>query len=494
MESRFIVIFRIRRPLRKGLLLIRLKPFLLDSLKLLQVRNSYFHFLLYLLLISCQQDENITIGEDFLQDDSYAILIDTVSIRTSTIMLDSTKSSGGGVMMVGRMVDREFGRINVSSSFQIGPPDMTGYTGLHESATFDSMVMELIFNGYYYGDTMPNQTLAVYALDEELSARDDGNLYNSTAFAIRSECLGSLSFHPRPAAGSLLSVRLSDALGLDIFQLIKEDNEILADQEAFLERYKGFMITPGEDGEGSCIVGFIAEEEFLSSDDMTEAEAISEKSEETRPLLRLYYHDNRPASEATDIVFELVNEELQYNQTRIDRSGTLLDTILAGDKRLSSRYTDDLTFIQGGQAIMCCIEFPYIENLRLLGNNGMLIYSNLRIHPLKGSYHDPYRLPGYLLVWICNKKNELLEPLYGYLGDTVRSTLYIDKEFDENTYYEIPITPFLQSELNNDLITDYSLILTLPDNQLSYSLERLVIGGNGHSKQAMELALYYLFY
>jgi hypothetical protein len=98
------------------------------------------------------------------------------------------------------------------------------------------------------------------------------------------------------------------------------------------------------------------------------------------------------------------------------------------------------------------------------------------------------------LVWICNKKNELLEPLFDYRGDTVRSTLYIDDEFDENTFYEIPITPFLQSELNNDLITYYSLMLTLPDKQLSYSLERLVIGGHGHPEHAMELEMYYLFY
>ena len=450
-----------------------------------QVRNICLFFLTYLLLASCQQDENIRIGEDFLQDDSYAILIDTVSIRTSTIMSDSTKSSGGGVMLVGRMQDREFGQINVSSYFQIGPPDMTGYNGLHESATFDSMVMELTFNGYFYGDTLWDQNIEVYALDEELSAADDGKLYNTMAFAVQPECLGHLSYRPRPASGSILSVRLSDELGLEIFQLIKEDEEVLNDEEAFLERYKGFMIKPGEGGAGSCVVGFDIEEE---------AEATEETSREKRPLLRLYYHDNRPASEATDIVFELVNKELQYNRTRIDRTGTRIDTILAGDKRLSSRYTDDLIFIQGGQAIMSCIEFPYIDNLRFLGNNGMLIYSSLRIHPLKGSYDDPYRLPGYLLVWICNKKNELLEPLYGYSGDTVRSTLYIDEEFDENTYYEIPISPFLQSELNNDIITDYSLILTLPDNKLSYSLERLVIGGNGYPKQAMELALYYLFY
>jgi hypothetical protein len=257
--------------------------------------------------MSCQKDENIRIGEDFLQDDSYAILIDTVSIRTSTIMLDSTRSSGGGVTMVGRMYDREFGQINVSSYFQIGPPDMTGYNGLHRSATFDSLIMELTFSGYFYGDTVQDQTIEVYALDEELSASEDGNLYNSTAFAIRPECLGSLSFHPRPASGRMLGVRISDELGQDIFQLIKEDDEILANQEAFLERYKGFMITPGKGGSGSCVVGFIAEEETLSADDITETEEMAETTEEIGLRLRLYHHDNREATAAEDIVLGLVN-------------------------------------------------------------------------------------------------------------------------------------------------------------------------------------------
>ncbi len=101
-------------------------------------------FLICMILSSCQKDDMVRIGEDFLRDYSYDVLIDTVSIRTSTIMRDSTKSSGGEVVMVGNMYDGEFGQINVRSCFQIGPPDMTGYDGLHNSATFDSIILELI--------------------------------------------------------------------------------------------------------------------------------------------------------------------------------------------------------------------------------------------------------------------------------------------------------------------------------------------------------------
>jgi hypothetical protein len=143
---------------------------------------------------------------------------------------------------------------------------------------------------------------------------------------------------------------------------------------------------------------------------------------------------------------------------------------------------------------MACIEIPHIDNLHLAGDNGVLMYASLLVQPLKGSYDDPYRLPSSLNVWICNDDNEMLTPLYSSTGDTIRSTLNIDGEFDENTYYKIPVTPFLEMELDNDLITDYSLVLTLPDNRLAYSLERVILGGKDHPEQNMRLEVYYLFY
>jgi hypothetical protein len=436
--------------------------------------------------LSCQRDDNLKVGEDFLEDNSYAVLIDTVSLQTSTILMDSIITSGGGVLMVGKMYDGEFGQINVRSCFQIGPPEFADHN-LHESATYDSMVLELIHNGYYYGDTLSNQTIEVYALNEEITAHDDGNLYNSTAFAIQSECMGRCSYRPSPTSGKTVSVRLSEEFGQEIFQLIQEGDDILTDQEAFLDHFKGLMLTAGDDA-GSCVVGFIAGEGDITVNEFEEI------IEEPRLLMRLFYHDNTTESEKEHIELGLINKELQYNQIMIDRSGTTVDTILAGDQRLNSQQTNNLTFIQGGLGIMSCIEFPHFDNLLLLGNNGMLVHARLQVKPLKGSYDDPYRLPESLNVWICNKKNEFIEPLYDYTGDTVRSTLYLDQEFDENTFYEIPITPFLQYELNSDLYTDYSLILTLPPNQMSYSLERMVIGGDDHPDQAMKLEMYYLFY
>jgi hypothetical protein len=442
--------------------------------------------------LSCQRDEDLVIGEGFLEDNSYALVIDTISFRTSTILMDSIKSSGEFVM-AGKMYDEQFGHINVNSFFQIGPPESVKLGVLDESATYDSIFLELIYNGYNYGDTMQYQTLEVYSLLEDIVANeDDGYLYNTSSFAIQPGCLGRISYRPNPRSGETESIRLSDEFGRELFALIKEEDDILTDREDFLDRFKGLMLTAG-DMDGSCIIGFIAAEES-EYDIETDQGEMTEPTEEQRVLLRLYYHDKIPGSEEKEIEWELINEDLQFNQILIDRTGTLVDTALVGDQRLKSQYTDDLTFIQGGQPIMSCIEIPYIDNLRLTGNNGMLIYAGLHAQPLKGSYDDPYRLPSTLNVWICNDDNEFLEPLYDDLGDTVRSTLYIDHEFDENTFYEIPVTSFLQYELDNDLITDYSLILTLPTSQMGYSLERLVLGGNNHQDHAMRLELYYLFY
>jgi hypothetical protein len=457
------------------------------------LRNNVILFFAIVLGLSCQRDEDPGIGESFLKDNSYALVIDTVSFRTSTILMDSIKSSGGELILAGEMYDEAFGRIKANSYFQIGPPASVELADLDGSATFDSIFLELIYNGYYYGDTMSYQTIEVYALSEDIVANeDDGYLHNTSSFARQPGCLGRISYRPNPRSGGTERIRLSDEYGRALFELIKEEDDILSDQEDFLERFKGLTLTSG-DVAGSCIVGFIAYREIEYDADADQSETL-EDAAEIRILLRMYYHDHTPGSEEQEIEWNLVNEHLQFNQTVIDRTGTRVDTTLAEDQRLKSQSTDDLTFIQGGQPMMTCIEIPYIDNLRLTGDNGMLIYGGITVKPLKGSYEDPYRLPSTLNVWICNDDNELLSPLYTNTGDTVRSILYIDDEFDENTHYEIPVTTFLEMELNNDLITDYSLVLTLPTGQKTNSFERVILGGEDHPEQTMRLEIYYLFY
>jgi hypothetical protein len=441
------------------------------------MRNNLFLFLC-LMLVSCQKEENLSIWEDFLDDDSYAVLIDTISLLTSTINLDSVKTSGGGLAMVGNITDEIFGKIEVKTFFQIGSPNYEEAV-LYSSAVFDSIVLELNYIRYYFGDTLPEQTIEAYALAEDLEAREDGYLYNVSDFRTQSIPLGHTSFHPRPRSGKNVNIRLSDAFGKRIFGLIVDADDLLSDQESYLKQFKGIMLTAGVHA-GTCIMGFATDG--------------GETADTSGILLRLYYHDSKPESDQQNILMDPVNSNLQFNNIQNDRSGTIMDTILSGDERLYSYQTDELTFIQGGQGIITCIEIPYLDNLLELGDNGTLIDAMLLIKPLKGSYDDPYRLPEVLNVWIGNNKNEFIQQLYNSLGETVTSTLYVDDEFDENTRYEIPVTPFLRYELNNDLNTAYTLILTLPDYQMQNSLERLVLGGRNHPEQKVKLELLYLFY
>jgi hypothetical protein len=69
-----------------------------------------------LCLFSCEDESNTyEVGSSWTSAQSKMVMIDTLTMKMSTIMMDSVITSGKSVMMMGNIKDQTFGRVTSSS-------------------------------------------------------------------------------------------------------------------------------------------------------------------------------------------------------------------------------------------------------------------------------------------------------------------------------------------------------------------------------------------
>src|SRR5437879_6124808 len=117
---------------------------------------------------SCEDPTTLPISKVFSGNKLQTVFVDTFSVITSTVQLDSVLTNGSGTVLVGRYKDQELGIVSSSSYFLIG------YTGSFKPETysvFDSAALILPYNHSYSGDTSQAVNLNVYQLTEQMIVR-----------------------------------------------------------------------------------------------------------------------------------------------------------------------------------------------------------------------------------------------------------------------------------------------------------------------------------
>ena len=159
-------------------------------------------------IVACNDKNNMnsfSIGDDFVNTATNVAIIDTYSVRMSTVIRDSLETSKKNVLLAGNFYDEYFGGVSSETYVEFSLPEEFGSGGnlLLDSFTyFDSLTLNLKYSDLVYGDTLKEQTFEVYQLDEELMLHDlDGQLYNSSSFKHKDELLGSVTLKPRPRQG-----------------------------------------------------------------------------------------------------------------------------------------------------------------------------------------------------------------------------------------------------------------------------------------------------
>lgn len=425
------------------------------------------------LLCSCNDDsKSYEVGEDFIDTNTNVFEVDTLALEVSTIISDSLITSSPTRILVGALQDNDFGNLTAQSYFSIY--NSTFY--IDENAVFDSIALILHYDRYYYGDTTLVQTYKIHEITEEFEPNEDEeNFYNTSSLAYSNEILGQISFTPLPNKKDSINISLDYNFGKNIFDKIVSDE--IEDTYDLNKEFRGVTIVP--DTTTNNILGFKYANNNSSS-----------------TTIRMYYTlKNDDNSENNEYYIDLYIQGGNYifNSITTDRSSTLINSIENSEAMLSSSKTDNKAYLQSGTGVSMRVEFPTLETLTELENNGTTLSANLKIYPDYQSY-DNINLIDSLAVYIVDQKNRRISQLTTLSGSVVYAKLNSENnEFDENTYYYVDVSSFVEQLLTSSYTLDYALQFEFPDN--TSTINRLLINDDKspeNSNYKMKLLLTYL--
>ncbi|HMG81878.1 MAG TPA: DUF4270 family protein [Ferruginibacter sp.] len=423
---------------------------------------SYF---LSISISSCEK-ASIVIGTDFIANTPTNIAyVDTLTTQISTVYVDSFITSAPAALLIGDYTDAYFGVVSSRSFMQFGLPASS--TIIPSGSIYDSTEIILRFNNkYYYGDTSKPFTINVNQLADPITLQPNQPVfYNIDSFSYNPATivLGSTQLpNIRPAVIDTLSITLNgDSTGKDLFNKFVTGAPEIQNNPAFLNYFKGLAIS----GSGSnSMVGA-----FKDSIEM-----------------RLHYH-TPGGNNYTYLSFNMTNPINQFNNIRVNRTGTAIASLSATNKILPSSVTGNAGYLQYTTGSMVKISFPFLRNILTLPNFVKIIKAQLLVKPVKNSFSLTYALPPQLILAQTDITNAI--------GTTIPGTgnLYIDQLQGFGTSYTYDLTRYFQQLIqipDDNNVYGYGLLL-LPPNETAI-LNRLVVGDIRQSQNyATEVQIYY---
>jgi len=438
------------------------------------------------LSVSCSISsvEDFVVGDNFIKDQTGVVMIDTLTIQSSSVKYDSITSNSSGSFLVGSNYNYFSGYKSSNSFLTMKFDDTIDDTEF----VFDSLRLVLNYNTYYAGDTTVTQTLNVHQLQEQMEITDT-YLYTTSNFKYDPTPLATINLKPKPNSHEEVSIKLPNKLGNRLSQMIKSKNDTITNQDLFIKFFNGLVIKSESNIKGA-IVG------FRTSDSGTTDETSTTKSTiETKPEIRLYYHKDPNPNDVHDLYykFSFVTDGIYFNQISGDATNSLLDGISATNNERSSKLTQNYTLLQSGIQVFTKLKIPYIDNLLKIGKNSALVGATLRLYPIKGTYSNTNLLPDTMYVYSADHRNKLINQitLPGSTTDYAYAYLTIQKDVEETVFYEIDVSGFIQSELEQELETNLSLMIGYGTSAAKKTAEHVILGGANSGKYSPELNVYY---
>lgn len=440
--------------------------------------------LILYLLVSCSSSiEDFVVGDNFIKDHTGVVLIDTMTIQSSTVKFDSISSNSPGCFLVGCNYNYFSGYQNANTFMTMkfdGTIDNTKFV-------FDSLNLVLNYNTYYSGDTTTTQTLSVYQLNEVMELNKiDNSLYTTSNFKHNPSPLGSISLKPRPKSTKEISIRLSDKFGNRLAQMIKDKKDTITNQEIFLKYFFNGLVIKSETNVKGAIFGIRKTDASSTSSTST-----STSNAKTKPEFRLYYHlsPNPDDTKGLYYKFSFVTDGIFFNQILSNSSNSLIDGISTTKNERSSKLTDNSTLSQSGTQIFTKINIPYIDNLLTIGKNSALVGANLRLYPIKGTYSNTNSLPDTLYVYSSDHRNKLVGQITvpGSSTQFAYGRLVVPTDAERKVYYDIDVSGFIESEMATQLETNLSLMIGYGSKKTA---EHVILGGVNSGKYSPYLQVY----
>ncbi len=413
------------------------------------------------LLLSCNTSNDLEIGNDFIESDASLVLCDTLSVKLSTLILDSLETSGKSIALVGRYNDDNIGVLNSKSYVLLNPSIYT----LDEETVYDSLVLIVVPSGYYYGDTLANYSIKIHRVTEAIEKEKyDGMLSNNSHFEYAINPIGEKTFKPRPKSGNEIRIPISNNLGLEFTNMFKSSSNPFS-EESFTYYFKGIQLETSETT--NCILGYTVNDTSL--------------------YFRLYYHIEG-YDEVKYLDMKPASTDLQFNQITADSTNSVISQL--SQKTTNSEVLNNNAYVQGGTGIVARIDFPTLRLLLLQNRKFEVIKAELSIQP--SDEMDFNYLPSNLYLYLSNKHNDFISLLTDDDGNAVNGALNKDYIYSENTTYTWDITAYINLIVENPN-SEYNGLLVLPENY-DKEFNHVVIANQQKSKYRTKLKLLILYY
>jgi hypothetical protein len=434
-------------------------------------------------ITGCTSD-GFVLGGNYLESNIRTTIIDTCTVRLTTVAIDSVATSGNSLGLVGHYYDANWGSVTTTTFVSYNKPSSIITTN---NFKFDSVGLVMTLNGTYVGDTLRKHTINVYPLIDKME-----NLPNSRKYYSNKELkydptpMAAFSFMPRPLTKSTPAdrptprwknsfiVRLPDSFGEDLLTRIQdEDNEALSTSQKFRIYFPGFAVAAGD--KENSIFGF-----KIDSDSSF--------------AIRIYYHysDQQRYKKTIDIKPDL---ERYFYGIKYDRSGTPFEALPEDTVELYSHDSGNKALVQALTATYIKVEIPYLNYLTELGDYCGVVSASLLLYPEEGSFSDSLELPKDLSIYINDENDISVGAVTTYSGDALQNGSLITNEMrKKDTYYSYDITSYMQDQLGATGYSKRYLKVVVPQESIGTTFSTVTVSDKKKLSEGTRLILKYLIY
>jgi hypothetical protein len=366
-----------------------------------------------LFFFSCKDSSEILLDTEET-DKIHTSLLDTFSISSSTVLLDSfvtiPRNSGEDYMVFGSLQHPNLGLVEATSIVEVGRASVS----LPADAKYFSF--ELLLDLQYKPTTVPSKfNIFVYSLSEPIDTTGvDSSYYkfNSPEPAHGSQI--NVQTEIDPTDTGLVHVKLDDQLGQLFFDSLKLDSEF-KNQLYFHNFFHGIKIKG--DNSGSAILG----------------------AARITSALQVTY--TNPADSTVKTVLFPLSSPYHYN-------------LFKEPGRTSLTSYADKTFVQSGTGVLTKVSFPSVKNLKSLYPQIAINKAELIIEPETNLLTPPSSL--FLLRSSQNGdiiKDDTLfftaqNSIYADAQFLNRSALYVSYDTDKKLY-NADVTSYVEAYLKS---------------------------------------------
>jgi len=394
-------------------------------------------------------EESSELGIDLIDSTPEIYFTDTVTVKLSTVIIDSLPTNGLSRQLVGIYNDVALGEWKSYSYFQLG---LSGSWAPQDDHIYDSLRLVLHYDEYSYGDTLQQQTLEVYRVAQTFEPDEGSRFYNTSSLKVYPESLASLTYTPRPRQQDSLIIKIDDQLGLEFFELAQNQDQRITEFDDFTDYFKGISLQARD---AQNVIGFAATPELC--------------------YLELYYHQEGEEIEELSYRFPLSSFEQQFNAFKGDREQTALANLDNQRDQLAAEQSQQVSFLQGTSGVMTRVEFPHIQNIAKT-SGFQILSAHLELVPVNETLDYEYPYPQQVIMARSDDFNtvgSLITVDYG--SEAQISTLERDLEF-ATARYRFSLTEYIDLHLYQE-DQGSGLLLALPTEDFPRSAHRLKING-----------------